>query len=599
MKILKACLLSLVLAGSTASAYGASPQTNPINVGLDRIDQRTGTDNLYRYRVDGTGVNIFVLDTWVYDGHDEFPGGKVTRLGDFCQPLNNGVPVAEVPGFSYDTTDAHGTRNASFAAGAQAGVAKGARIYSLDVICQQTVDATHNYQNQSTQATAINRAVDYIIQHYRPSLGTPAVINLSFAFDKTNTSRGLDTANVAWNLINDAIKNALNNQIAVAVSAGCIPSTDTNVWRQDVLAAGLMVAGSMRVGASNGFAADSASSAAYGAGLSLFAPAMHIQSALVTGPTAYGYDPFGNDSGNCADSYASPHVAGVLALYLQLHPNALPVVAKNAIMSNATTGILSGVASGTSNRMLNTGVLNALADVDGDGATDVTIYRPTTAGWWTLKSSTNFSAYSTQGWGGISGDLTEPGDYDGDGKMDLAIFRPSNVSWYVLLSGANFGAYNTYTLGQVGDLPVPGDYDGDGRTDVAVFRPSTGQWLVLKSSTNFTSSSTYGWGLSGDVAVPGDYDGDGKIDLAVFRPSTLGWWILWSSTNFATYNGYSWGLTGDVPVNGDYDGDGRTDVAVYRPSTGGWWILYSKFNFSTYSTYGWGLSGDVPLLKRP
>ena len=284
-------------------------------------------------------------------------------------------------------------------------------------------------------------------------------------------------------------------------------------------------------------------------------------------------------------------------------------------------------------------------DVDGDGKTDVTIYRPSNAQWWVLKSGGNFATYSTYGWG-VAGDVPEPGDYDGDGKLDLAVYRPTTSQWWILWSSTNFATYSVYGWGLTGDIPVPSDYDGDGKTDIAIYRPTTAGWWVLKSSTGFSTYSTYGWGLAGDVPVVGDYDGDGKsdpaiyrsstndwwilrssnnygavdrytwglsgdvpvaadfdgdgkTDVAIYRPTTGGWWILESSTGATTYNTYAWGLAGDVPVLGDYDGDGKTDVAIYRPTTGGWWILKSSTNFGTYSTYGWGLAGDVPLFRRP
>ena len=64
-----------------------------------------------------------------------------------------------------------------------------------------------------------------------------------------------------------------------------------------------------------------------------------------------------------------------------------------------------------------------------------------------------------------------PGDYNGDGMTDLAIYRPSTGEWWVP---------NQFVVvwGQAGDTPVPGDYDGDGMMDVAVFRPSTATWWV-------------------------------------------------------------------------------------------------------------------------
>ena len=82
-------------------------------------------------------------------------------------------------------------------------------------------------------------------------------------------------------------------------------------------------------------------------------------------------------------------------------------------------------------------------DVDGDGRTDVTVYRPSTAEWWVLRSGDNFAQHSTYGWG-LAGDLLEPGDYDGDGKLDLAIYRPTTAQWWILWSSTNFSTYSVY-----------------------------------------------------------------------------------------------------------------------------------------------------------
>jgi photosystem II stability/assembly factor-like uncharacterized protein len=262
----------------------------------------------------------------------------------------------------------------------------------------------------------------------------------------------------------------------------------------------------------------------------------------------------------------------------------------------------------------------APADFDGDGKTDVSVFRPNGGNWYVINSGN--SAFRGEQFG-ANGDVITPGDYDGDGKADLAVFRAGN--WYIngsqsgfrgvqfgiatdkpvaadydgdgktdvavfragawYISNSSNGQFRSINWGLATDLPVAGDYDNDGKADVAVFRPTDGTWYVQKSSDGALIASQFG--TAGDKPVPGDYDADGKNDFAVFRPSAGAWYVLQTTAGF---RGINWGISSDVPVPGDYDGDGKTDFAVYRG--GNWYISLNANN--QFRATNFGLNTDIP-----
>ena len=249
---------------------------------------------------------------------------------------------------------------------------------------------------------------------------------------------------------------------------------------------------------------------------------------------------------------------------------------------------------------------NSVADFDGDGKSDISVFRPSNGFWYIMKSS---GGYSSVQWG-LATDQLVPGDYDNDGKTDLAVYRRGffastggdNNTWYILRSSDNVISARVWGRSAISGsgAPVPADFDGDSKTDLAVYDssdvvPVPGSFRILQSSTD--SGVIRQWGTNADRRVPADYDGDGKADLAVYRNFELfgktldgNWYILQSSNGAVRVERF--GLPTDRHIPADYDGDGKADIAVWRPSNGFWYRINSSDN--SFSSIQFGLPSDKP-----
>ncbi|MEO6325389.1 MAG: VCBS repeat-containing protein [Thermoanaerobaculia bacterium] len=224
-------------------------------------------------------------------------------------------------------------------------------------------------------------------------------------------------------------------------------------------------------------------------------------------------------------------------------------------------------------------------DFDGDGISDLTVYR--NGAWWIQRSNTSSTSVS---FFGLTADTTVPADYDGDGSTDRAIWR-NGVFW---TSRSTDGAVTVFPWGTSGDDPrVVADYDNDGKADYAIYRPSTGTYWIRRSSDQVTKIVK--WGQSGDLPLPGNFVGSAHADYCVYRPSTNTYWVLDSQTLAVSVVPFGNAAT-DRFVAMDRVGTSSIDFSVFRSSgvDAGDWYWQSAQGVTAFEP-AFGLAGDLPL----
>lgn len=246
---------------------------------------------------------------------------------------------------------------------------------------------------------------------------------------------------------------------------------------------------------------------------------------------------------------------------------------------------------------------NTVFDSDGDGRTDISVFRQSTNFFYTLHSLTNTLQASSFGSGSGDNWLNNTADFDGDGRGDALLIELDGSGlayWSILRSGTNTvqtTLWGNLSAGVLDSLAI-NDYDGDGRQDIAVFRRSTGMWYIIDSSTSTSHAEVFG--AVNDFPSVGDYDGDGKADLCVVRvESGLRVWYIRNSSN-GTVRRVEWGTSATdgvfffAPI--DIDGDGKQDIMVNRTVSGQrvFFILRSSDNIG--QTVTWGLAPSSTAL---
>ena len=259
--------------------------------GIDRIDERDlPLSGTYTYTTSGSGVRVYIIDTGINTGHSQF-GGRASTV--------------------YGSSDCHGhgTHVAGTVGGSTYGVAKNALLRGVRVL---------NCSGSGT-TSGIIAGIDWVrLNHIKP-----AVANLSLGGGFSSS-------------LNTAVNNLANAGVFVAVAAGnsnanaCnySPSSATGVYS---------TASSTKTDAKSSFSN-------HGSCVDGYAPGSAIKSAWIGSSTATN-----TISGT---SMASPHVAGVAALYKSANGDASQATITSFINNNATLNHITGNPSGTPNRLL-------------------------------------------------------------------------------------------------------------------------------------------------------------------------------------------------------------------------------------------------------
>lgn len=262
-----------------------------------------------------------------------------------------------------------------------------------------------------------------------------------------------------------------------------------------------------------------------------------------------------------------------------------------------------------------------LFDFDGDGKTDISLYRP---GIWTqtVRGTSHFYVRNSSTGDtmvipfGAGGDRPAVADYDLDGKADVAIFRswedtlkvPWEASDYWIRYSSTGQTEVIYHFGY--GTVINRNFVEDGRPELGVFThrvlgdptdPCYIDGFLLASGINLfqkdiTEECSGGWNRR--MPALGDYNNDGYSDAAIFVRNFVvrgsSYYEIWPSPFVAGYTEPPIVRPFDIELiaPGDYDADGKTDLAGANIVQGRYrW----KIEFSSTGELWqlpWGIAGD-------
>ncbi len=301
----------------------ATTQSLPSNNSLwhlDRIDQRQlPLDRQYSYHTTATTTTVHVIDTGIRASHVEFGNRPPIQVTHCYSHLSTALPTC-IPNFTTNVNlmdcNSHGTRVASLVGGTTVGVAKQVRLRGY-VVTRGAAPIGSGGSWTCTQGAGdtndLVRGIEAAIAA-SASDGGPSIINIAISNRDGNAT------------VDARVQDAIAANITVVAAAGNEVENACLNSPQRVPDA-ITVAASTVIDGRHDFTN-------FGNCVDLFAPGDDILAAGIQNDSYY--DTFDGSSNS------APLVAGIAALYLEDNELHTPFQVTDAILGNATTGVLQG-----------------------------------------------------------------------------------------------------------------------------------------------------------------------------------------------------------------------------------------------------------------
>jgi subtilisin family serine protease len=275
---------------------------------LDRIDQRNlPLDAQFGYTSTGLGVHIYIIDSGIRGGHQEWGYGRIGESAAFIKWSVDPSPTIDSQG--------HGTGVAGAAAGSMVGVAKQSTLHSVRIDDGEPDAYTDD----------IIAGLNWVAEHRQ----LPAVANLSYEANSQAMSY--------------AAAGVISHGVVFVTAANQGYSVNACHWTTEVV-------GVITVGATQDKDFRSTYSS-FGPCIDFFAPggdapgySYPMKLASNVSNTSYRYW--------WGTSFAAPLAAGVAALRLSENPSISPVEMEVLLNQQATPNVVVNAGTGSPNRLL-------------------------------------------------------------------------------------------------------------------------------------------------------------------------------------------------------------------------------------------------------